>query len=148
MYDLGGGTFDASYLCIYDGVCEGTASAGNTHLGGEDFDTRLVAYVVQEFKLKHKKDASLNPCALRRIRSACERAKRALSSQMQTTIEVESCVDGVDLFVSLTRDKFEELCADLFRETIETTVRVLTDSVKGYSKEEILKSQVPINLTV
>jgi heat shock 70kDa protein 1/2/6/8 len=119
IYDLGGGTFDVSLLTIDDGIFEVKATAGDTHLGGEDFDNRLVSHVVQEFKRKHKKDPSDNARALRRIRTACERAKRTLSSAAQTTIEVDSCFDGIDFYTNITRAKFEELCSDLFRGTID-----------------------------
>merc|ERR1711943_122056 len=119
IFDLGGGTFDVSLLTIDDGIFEVKATAGDTHLGGEDFDNRIVSHVIQEFKRKHKKDPSDNARALRRIRTACERAKRTLSSAAQTTIEVDSCFDGIDFYTNITRAKFEELCSDLFRGTID-----------------------------
>jgi L1 cell adhesion molecule like protein len=128
IYDLGGGTFDVSLLTIDDGIFEVKATAGDTHLGGEDFDNRLVSHVIQEFKRKHKKDPSDNSRALRRIRTACERAKRTLSSAAQTTIEVDSCFDGIDFYTNITRAKFEELCSDLFRGTIDLVDRVLRES--------------------
>jgi len=128
IYDLGGGTFDVSLLTIDDGIFEVKATAGDTHLGGEDFDNRLVSFCIQEFKRKHKKDPSDNPRALRRIRTACERAKRTLSSAAQTTIEVDSAYEGVDFYINITRAKFEELNADLFRGTIDPVDRVLRDS--------------------
>jgi len=107
IFDLGGGTFDVSILTIDDGIFEVKATAGDTHLGGEDFDNRLVSYVLQEFKRKHKKDPSDNARALRRIRTACERAKRTLSSAAQTTIEVDSAFEGIDFYTNITRAKFE-----------------------------------------
>jgi heat shock protein 1/8 len=128
IYDLGGGTFDVSLLTIDDGIFEVKATAGDTHLGGEDFDNRMVSYCIQEFKKKHKKDPSGNARALRRIRTACERAKRTLSSAAQTTIEVDSAFDGIDFYINITRAKFEELCADLFRGTMDPVDRVLRDS--------------------
>jgi heat shock 70kDa protein 1/2/6/8 len=128
IYDLGGGTFDVSLLTIDDGIFEVKATAGDTHLGGEDFDNRLVSFCIQEFKRKHKKDPSDNARALRRIRTACERAKRTLSSAAQTTIEVDSAYEGVDFYINITRAKFEELNADLFRGTIDPVDRVLRDS--------------------
>jgi len=140
IYDLGGGTFDVSLLTIDDGIFEVKATAGDTHLGGEDFDNRLVSFCIQEFKRKHKKDPSDNARALRRIRTACERAKRTLSSAAQTTIEVDSAYDGIDFYINLTRAKFEELNADLFRGTIDPVDRVLRDSkiAKGSVHEIVL----------
>ena len=140
IYDLGGGTFDVSLLTIDDGIFEVKATAGDTHLGGEDFDNRLVQYVLQEFKRKHKKDPSDNARALRRIRTACERAKRTLSSAAQTTIEVDSCYDGIDFYTNITRAKFEELCSDLFRSTMDPVDRVLRDAKisKGQVNEIVL----------
>jgi L1 cell adhesion molecule like protein len=128
IFDLGGGTFDVSILTIEDGIFEVKATAGDTHLGGEDFDNRLVAHFVQEFKRKHKKDLSGNPRALRRLRTACERAKRTLSSAAQTSIEIDSLYEGVDFYTSITRARFEELCADLFRGTLDPVEKCLKDS--------------------
>ncbi|KAJ3342607.1 70-kilodalton heat shock protein [Entophlyctis luteolus] len=128
IFDLGGGTFDVSLLTIEDGIFEVKATAGDTHLGGEDFDNRMVAHFVQEFKRKHKKDLSSNARALRRLRTACERAKRTLSSAAQTTIEIDSLFDGVDFYTSVTRARFEELCQDLFRSTIDPVEKVLRDA--------------------
>ena len=140
IYDLGGGTFDVSLLTIDDGIFEVKATAGDTHLGGEDFDNRLVSFCIQEFKRKHKKDPSDNARALRRIRTACERAKRTLSSAAQTTIEVDSAYEGIDFYINITRAKFEELNADLFRGTIDPVDRVLRDSkiAKGSVHEIVL----------
>jgi L1 cell adhesion molecule like protein len=128
IFDLGGGTFDVSLLTIDDGIFEVKATAGDTHLGGEDFDNRLVNWCVQEFKRKTKKDPTGNNRALRRLRTACERAKRTLSASAETTIEVDSLFDGTDFMTKVTRAKFEELCMDLFRSTIDPVDRVLRDS--------------------
>jgi len=128
IFDLGGGTFDVSLLTIEEGIFEVKATAGDTHLGGEDFDNRLVNHFVQEFKRKHKKDISNNQRALRRLRTACERAKRTLSSSTQTSLEIDSLYEGIDFYTSLTRARFEELCQDLFRSTMEPVERVLRDS--------------------
>jgi heat shock 70kDa protein 1/2/6/8 len=128
IFDLGGGTFDVSLLTIEDGIFEVKATAGDTHLGGEDFDNRVVNHFVNEFKRKHKKDVSTNQRSLRRLRTACERAKRTLSSATQTTIEIDSLFEGIDYYSSLTRAKFEELCMDLFRGTLEPVEKVLRDS--------------------
>eukprot|EP00287_Rhodomonas_sp_CCMP768_P032118 CAMPEP_0202854244 /NCGR_PEP_ID=MMETSP1389-20130828/90893_1 /ASSEMBLY_ACC=CAM_ASM_000865 /TAXON_ID=302021 /ORGANISM="Rhodomonas sp., Strain CCMP768" /LENGTH=742 /DNA_ID=CAMNT_0049532827 /DNA_START=26 /DNA_END=2255 /DNA_ORIENTATION=+ len=140
IYDLGGGTFDVSLLTIDDGIFEVKATAGDTHLGGEDFDNRLVSHCIQDFKRKHKKDPSDNARALRRIRTACERAKRTLSSATQTTIEVDSAFDGIDFYTNITRAKFEELCSDLFRGTMDPVDRVLRDAKisKGQVHEIVL----------
>ncbi|KAL2913729.1 Hsp70 chaperone [Polyrhizophydium stewartii] len=128
IFDLGGGTFDVSLLTIEDGIFEVKATAGDTHLGGEDFDNRLVSHFSEEFKRKYKKDLTSNPRSLRRLRTACERAKRTLSSTAQTSIEIDSLYEGVDFYTSITRARFEELCADLFRGTIEPVEKVLRDS--------------------
>ncbi|GAA5976431.1 hypothetical protein JCM11641_006008 [Rhodosporidiobolus odoratus] len=128
IFDLGGGTFDVSLLTIEEGIFEVKATAGDTHLGGEDFDNRLVTHFVAEFKRKNKKDLSSNARALRRLRTACERAKRTLSSAAQTTIEIDSLFEGVDFYTSITRARFEELCQDLFRSTMEPVEKVLRDS--------------------
>jgi len=128
IFDLGGGTFDVSLLTIEDGIFEVKATAGDTHLGGEDFDNRLVNHFVQEFKRKYKKDLTSNARALRRLRTACERAKRTLSSSAQTSIEIDSLYEGIDFYTSITRARFEELCQDLFRSTMEPVERVLRDS--------------------
>ncbi|KAF5315971.1 hypothetical protein D9611_004634 [Ephemerocybe angulata] len=128
IFDLGGGTFDVSLLTIEEGIFEVKATAGDTHLGGEDFDNRLVNHFIQEFKRKHKKDLSGNPRAVRRLRTACERAKRTLSSATQTSIEIDSLFEGIDFYTSLTRARFEELCQDLFRSTLEPVEKVLRDS--------------------
>ncbi|KAL4068054.1 heat shock cognate 70 [Scleroderma citrinum] len=128
IFDLGGGTFDVSLLTIEEGIFEVKATAGDTHLGGEDFDNRLVNHFVQEFKRKHKRDLSSNARALRRLRTACERAKRTLSSATQASVEIDSLFEGIDFYTSLTRARFEELCQDLFRSTLEPVEKVLRDS--------------------
>jgi len=128
IFDLGGGTFDVSLLTIEEGIFEVKSTAGDTHLGGEDFDNRLVNHFVSEFKRKNKKDLSVNARALRRLRTACERAKRTLSSSAQTSIEIDSLFEGVDFYTSITRARFEELCQDLFRSTLQPVDRVLTDA--------------------
>lgn len=128
IFDLGGGTFDVSVLTIEDGVFEVKATAGDTHLGGEDFDNRMVNHFVEEFKRKHKKDLSQNKRALRRLRTACERAKRTLSSSSQASIEIDSLFEGQDFYTSITRARFEELCSDLFRGTLEPVEKALRDA--------------------
>ncbi|KAK6992847.1 Hsp70 protein-domain-containing protein, partial [Favolaschia claudopus] len=123
------GTFDVSLLTIEEGIFEVKATAGDTHLGGEDFDNRLVNHFAQEFKRKNKKDLFSNLRALRRLRTACERAKRTLSSAAQTSIEIDSLFDGIDFYTSLTRARFEELCQDLFcSRTLEPAEKALRDS--------------------
>ena len=128
IFDLGGGTFDVSLLSIDSGVFEVKATAGDTHLGGEDFDNRMVNLCIEEFKRKHKKDLTGNDRALRRLRTSCERAKRTLSNTTSTKIEVEALFDGVDFEMTFTRARFEELCADLFRGCIDPVERVLRDA--------------------
>merc|ERR1719504_140226 len=128
IFDLGGGTFDVSLLTIEEGIFEVKATAGDTHLGGEDFDQRLMNHFVHEFKRKNKKDITGNPRALRRLRTACERAKRTLSSTAQTSIEIDSLFEGVDFYTSITRARFEELNMDLFRKCMEPVEKCLRDS--------------------
>eukprot|EP01018_Ginkgo_biloba_P027801 Gb_14198 [translate_table: standard] len=128
IFDLGGGTFDVSILSIEEGIFEVKATAGDTHLGGEDFDNRMVNHFAQEFKRKHKKDFTGNPRALRRLRTACERAKRTLSSTAQTTIEIDSLFDGIDFYSSITRARFEELNMDMFRKCMEPVEKCLRDA--------------------
>eukprot|EP00455_Lapot_gusevi_P017713 TRINITY_DN1953_c0_g1_i9.p1 TRINITY_DN1953_c0_g1~~TRINITY_DN1953_c0_g1_i9.p1 ORF type:complete len:668 (-),score=294.67 TRINITY_DN1953_c0_g1_i9:168-2171(-) len=143
IFDLGGGTFDVSLLTLDEGVFEVKATAGDTHLGGEDFDNRMVDYCVQEFKRKNRHvqaDISKNARALRRLRTACERAKRALSSSAQATVEVDSLFEGVDYNTTITRARFEDLCADYFRNTLLPVEKVLTDArlSKGEIHEVVL----------
>ncbi|CAI7895304.1 unnamed protein product [Closterium sp. NIES-53] len=128
IFDLGGGTFDVSLLSIEDGIFEVKATAGDTHLGGEDFDNRMVNHFVQEFKRKYKKDLSNNPRSLRRLRTACERAKRTLSSTAQTTIEIDSLYEGVDFYTTITRARFEELNMDMFRKCMDPVEKCLKDA--------------------
>jgi len=128
IFDLGGGTFDVSLLTIEEGIFEVKATAGDTHLGGEDFDNRMVNYFVQEFRRKHKKDPSANARALRRLRTACERAKRTLSSTTQANIEIDSLFEGIDFYTTVTRARFEELNQDLFRGCIQPVEKVLRDA--------------------
>ncbi|PIM96271.1 Heat shock protein 70, partial [Candidatus Hodgkinia cicadicola] len=128
IFDLGGGTFDVSILTIEDGIFEVKSTAGDTHLGGEDFDNRMVNHFVQEFKRKYKKDLAQNKRALRRLRTACERAKRTLSSSTQASIEIDSLYEGIDFYTSITRARFEELNADLFRSTMEPVEKSLRDA--------------------
>lgn len=122
------GTHDVSLLEIDEGIFEVRATAGDTHLGGEDFDNRLVEHFTAEFKRKHKNDISGNPRAIRRLRTACERAKRTLSSATQASIEIDSLYEGEDFYTSITRARFEELCGDLFRQTLAPVEKVLQDS--------------------
>jgi L1 cell adhesion molecule like protein len=122
------GTFDVSILNIEDAIFEVKATAGDTHLGGEDFDTRLVEYFVEEFKRKNKKDISTNKRSLRRLRTACESAKRTLSSATIANIEIDSLYDGIDFVTTITRAKFENLCDDIFQKTIAPVEHVLRDS--------------------
>jgi L1 cell adhesion molecule like protein len=135
IFDLGGGTFDVSLLTIEEGIFEVKATAGDTHLGGEDFDNRLVEHFVQEFKKKNRKDMSENQRALRRLRTACERAKRTLSSSTQAHIEIDSLFDGIDFNSVITRARFEDLNMDYFRKCMDPVEKVLKDS-------KLSKSQV------
>ena len=135
IFDLGGGTFDVSLLTIEEGIFEVKATAGDTHLGGEDFDNRMVEYFVQEFKRKFKKDLGDNQRALRRLRTACERAKRSLSSSTQAHIEIDSLFEGTDFNSVITRARFEDLNMDYFRKCMEPVEKCLKDS-------KLSKSQV------
>jgi len=128
IFDLGGGTFDVSILSIEDGIFEVKSTAGDTHLGGEDFDNRMVDHFVNEFKRKHKKDLTGNKRALRRLRTACERAKRTLSASAQASIEIDSLFEGIDFYTSITRARFEELCSDLFKGTLDPVEKALRDA--------------------
>ncbi|KAI9081320.1 hypothetical protein K1719_036741 [Acacia pycnantha] len=128
FFDLGGGTFDVSLLTIAEVIFEVKATAGDTHLGGEDFDNRLVNHFVQEFKRKHGKDIRTNARALRILRTACERAKRTLSSTAQTTIEIDSLHENIDFNCTITRARFEELNMDFFRKCMEPVEKCLRDS--------------------
>jgi L1 cell adhesion molecule like protein len=128
VFDLGGGTFDVSILTIGDGKYEVKTTAGNTHLGGEDFDNRMVHHFVQEFKRKHQKDLTTDKRALSKLRSACERAKRNLSASNQTSIEIDFLYEGIDFYTSINRDTFEMLNIDLFRSTIKPVEVSLQDA--------------------
>ncbi|XP_014239635.1 major heat shock 70 kDa protein Ba-like [Cimex lectularius] len=129
IFDLGGGTFDVSILTIDEGsLFEVRSTAGDTHLGGEDFDNRLVNHLVEEFKRKYKKDIKSNPRALRRLRTAAERAKRTLSSSTEASIEIDALFDGIDFYTKVTRARFEELCSDLFRSTLQPVEKALCDA--------------------
>ena len=134
IFDLGGGTFDVSILTIKDGIFEVKSTAGDTHLGGEDFDNRLVNHFVEEFKRKFKKDIIQNKKALRRLRTACEQAKRTLSSSSQASIEIDSLHEGTDFCTTITRARFEQLCSDLFRETLEPVKKALRDAMMEKSQ--------------
>ncbi|KAJ8875090.1 hypothetical protein PR048_022981 [Dryococelus australis] len=129
IFDLGGGTFDVSILTIDEGsLFEVKATAGDTHLGGEDFDNRLVSHLADEFKRKFRKDMKANPRALRRLRTAAERAKRTLSSSTEASIEIDALLDGIDFYTKVSRARFEELCADLFRNTLQPVEKALNDA--------------------
>ena len=135
IFDLGGGTFDVSLLNIDDGIFEVKATAGDTHCGGSDFDNILVTYFVREFKKKHHMDISDNKRAVRRLRTAAERAKRTLSSSTTTNVEVDSLHDGIDFSCTITRARFEHLCMDIFQRCMKPVTQVLKDS--GLSKEQV-----------
>jgi heat shock 70kDa protein 1/2/6/8 len=140
IFDCGGGTHDVSLLTIDGGFFEVKSTGGDGHLGGEDFDNRLVNYFAEEFKRKHKKDITGNARALRRLRTACERAKRTLSSSTQANIEIDALYEGTDFFSSISRARFEELCLDLFRRCIDPVEKVLRDAKmdKGSIDEIVL----------
>merc|ERR1712072_1474399 len=136
IYDMGGGTFDVSLLTIEDGIFEVKATAGDTHLGGEDFDNRIVDFCMQDFKRKNRgKALDGNQRALRRLRTQCERAKRTLSSSTQATIEIDSLFEGIDYSCSLSRARFEELNMDYFRNSMGPVEKVLRDS--GIDKKSV-----------
>ena len=128
IFDLGGGTFDVSVLSLEDGLFEVRATNGHTHLGGEDFDNRLVEFCAGEFRRRNNLDLKENPKALRRVRAACEKAKRALSSATQATVDIDAIMDGRDLNITITRAKFEELCMDLFKKCLTPLENVIKDS--------------------
>lgn len=135
VYDLGGGTFDVSILTIDNGVFEVLSTSGDTHLGGEDFDQRIMDYFIKLIKKKHNKDISKDNRALGKLRRECERAKRALSSQHQVRVEIESLFDGIDFSEPLTRARFEELNMDLFKKTMGPVKKALDDA--NLQKSEI-----------
>merc|ERR1712198_205077 len=135
VYDLGGGTFDVSLLTLDEGVFEVVATNGDTHLGGEDFDQRVIEFFVKSFKRKHKIDIRQNARALAKLRREVEKAKRALSATHQVKIEIESFVQGMDFSETVTRARFEELNNDLFRKTLKPVATVLKDG--GLKKSEV-----------
>jgi len=128
VFDMGGGTFDVSVLAIQDSVFEVKATAGDPHLGGEDFDNRILSHCIADFRRKFGADPTRNQRALRRLRTQCERAKRQLSTQTSVTIEVDSLHDGNDFSLRLSRAKFEELCLDYFKKAMEPVEQCLKDS--------------------
>ena len=135
IYDLGGGTFDVTVMSIEEGIFEVKSTAGDTHLGGEDFDRRLMEHFIQDFKRKHKKDISGNKKALRRLQTACETAKKTLSSSTSATIEIDSLFEGIDYNSVISRARFEDICSDLFKKTFDPVDKVLRDA-------KISKSQI------
>jgi len=128
IFDCGGGTHDVSLLTIDGGIFEVKATAGDCHLGGEDIDNRLVEHFATEFQRKYKKDLKTSPRAMKRLKTACERAKRALSSSATTSVELDSLMDGIDFNSSISRARYEELCADIFRRALDPVEKVLRDS--------------------
>ena len=135
IFDLGGGTSNVSVLSITDGeIFEVKSTAGNTHLGGEDFDNRTVVYFVAEFKRKYRKDISNNQRALKHLRLACEKAKHVLSSSNEACLEIDSLFEGIDFYSKITRARFEELCMDLFRSCLEPVEKALSDAKRDKSR--------------
>ena len=127
VFDLGGGTGDVSVLSIEDGFFEVKSTAGVTHLGGEEFDQYMVEHFIKEFKRKHKKDIFSNMRAMTRLRTQCERAKRTLSSSTQANVEIDSLFEGIYFRTSITRGRFEELCAEKFQSTLKPVKNALKD---------------------
>ena len=128
IFDLGGGTFDVSIMTLEDGVFQVKATSGDTHLGGEDFDNRMVDHFIKEFKRKFKKDISGNKRAVRRLRTACERAKRTLSATTTANIEIDALFEGMDFYTQITRARFEEINADFFKGTLKPVDDALRDA--------------------
>jgi heat shock protein 1/8 len=128
IFDCGGGTHDVSLLTIDGGIFEVKATAGDTHLGGADFDNRLVQHFIQEFKRKHKHDISGNARAVKRLNAACERVKKTLSSSTSAPLEIDALHEGIDFYTSITRARFEELCSDIFQRTMAPVDQVLRDA--------------------
>ena len=128
IFDLGGGNFNVSIITIKDGTFEVKSTSGDTHLGGEDFNSRIIDHFIKEFQRKHKKNMSSNPRSLCRLRTACEKAKRTLSSSAQASIEIDSLFEGIDFYTTITRARFEELNGDLFRGTLEPVEKALRDA--------------------
>ncbi|XP_071952396.1 heat shock cognate 71 kDa protein-like [Antedon mediterranea] len=135
IFDLGGGNFDVSIVTIKKGIFEVKAVSGDTHLGGEDFNRRMVKHFIQEIKRKYKKDIQSNKRAVLRLRTACEQAKRTLSSRTQASIEIDSLFDGIDFYTSISRACFEEMNNDLLRDTIVPVEKALNDA--SFGKDEI-----------
>lgn len=139
IFDIGGGTFDTSILTVEDGVFEVLATGGDGHLGGEDFDNRMVEHLLDDIKKKLRKDVSGNIKVMRRLKTACERAKRTLSSSTSAAIEIDSLIDGIDYSYIFSRAKFDEVCSDLFRKTMAPVEQVLKDSKLSKSQiDEII----------
>merc|ERR1712117_598917 len=152
IFDLGGGTFDVSLLTIDEGIFQVLATAGDTHLGGEDFDNRLVEFCIQDFKKKNKLDIRESARAMRRLRTACEQAKRSLSGAMRVTIEVDTLYEGIDYHVVISRPKFEKLCEADFQRCMAPVSRVLQAAVLGGEKIEgetpVLVDVAPLSLGI
>jgi len=134
VFDFGGGTLDVSILSIEGGIFEVKATGGDTHLGGEDLDHELVNHLASEFRKKHGKDLKQNQRALRRLRTACERAKRTLSSSVQAAVEIDSLFEGIDFYTTVSRAKFEELCTPYFRKCLEIVIHTLHEGKIDKSK--------------
>lgn len=135
IFDLGGGTFDVTVLTVDDGIFEVKSTSGHGHLGGEDIDNRLLKHFSQEFQRKHKKDLAENPKAVKRLKVACEKAKRNLSSSASTTVELDSLCEGIDFTSNITRARLDELCSDIYRQCLDCVEKCLRDS--GYGKSDI-----------
>jgi L1 cell adhesion molecule like protein len=135
IFDFGGGTFDVTVLAVDEGIFEVKSTAGDSHLGGEDIDNRLVKHFTQEFQRKHKKDISGNDRAIKRMKVACEKTKRNLSSASTSTIELESLFDGIDFSSTISRARLDELCSDIYKKTLDSVDKALVDS--GFSKSDI-----------
>jgi len=135
VYDLGGGTFDVSLLTIDNGVFEVVATSGDTHLGGEDFDQRVMQHFMKVFQKKHNKDMSKDKRAIQKLRREVEKAKRALSFAHQSRVEIEALFEGIDFSETLTRARFEEINSPLFKSTLGPVKQVLEDS--GLTKKQI-----------
>ena len=139
IFDLGGGTFDVSILTLDGGFFEVKSTSGNVHLGGEDFDSRLVTHFAQEFQQRHDKDLTNDRKALRRLRTACEQAKRQLSTDTQSSIKIDSLFEKIDFKGKISRAKFEDICDDLFHSTLDTVKKALADAnLEKHKIEEII----------
>lgn len=135
IVDIGGGTSDFTVLIVDDGIFQVKSTSGLSHTGGEDFDNRLVKYFTDEFHRKYDKDLSTNPKSVKRLKNACERAKRDLSSSSSTTIDIDSLYDGIDFSSIISRSRFDELCIDLFNDCMSCIEKALKDS--GFTKTQI-----------